>query len=292
MQNLYDSKNNIKEDDGEHRKSGTKVLSKTTIPKTRTNTSIKTDHSKDKELINSGLHKLVSSFNANKVGLKSSKTVTNRKNEKLPLSATSSIPDRQQHSHITLTKQVSIDKYTMTDFDENERKINFQTSVLNEQTYRDLQWTDPRLLKKYSLVQPFKKSLTIPYVNKSEFGSEIVEATSDDEAELLCAENKHFLFKCLYYICTTSVSFIGSMCGITLITVVLWKMLDENLFSFHLEAPRNDLFLRTIIRGVMSLAFQLINNVFGKIMRLLTISTSEVFAHEEELASTWYRKLF
>jgi hypothetical protein len=64
---------------------------------------------------------------------------------------------------------------------------------------RDLQWTDPRLLKKYSLVkQPYKKSLTIPYVNKSEYGSDVVDGMSDDEAELLYSENKHFLFKCKF----------------------------------------------------------------------------------------------
>ncbi|KAJ3637965.1 hypothetical protein MTP99_001382 [Tenebrio molitor] len=260
------------------------------LGKTRTNTSLKIDHSKDKELINSGLHKLVSNFStAHKIGQKPSKLVTKKNESKALLSTPNSIPDRQLNSHIVLTKQISLDKYTMTDFEENERKLDMQSTVLTEQPYRDLQWTDPRLLKKYSLVkQPYKKSLTIPYVNKSEYGSDVVDGMSDDEAELLYSENKHFLFKCLYYFCTASVSFIGSMCGITLITVVLWKILDENILNFHLETPRHDLFFKRHLTYLAGSIVYLINTILGKIMRLLTISTSEVFAKEEE-PSVWYK---
>ncbi|XP_044263211.1 uncharacterized protein LOC123010405 [Tribolium madens] len=223
MQNSFENNNTVKEDAEQRKNGSTKVLSRTTIAnlgKTRTSTSIKVDHSKDKELINSGFQRLVSNVALKKIVNKPSKVLTIKKKESKMLSSSvpTTIPDRELNSHIVLTKQMSVDKYTMTDFEEKGQRVDLDSSVFSEQPYRDLQWTDPRLLKKYSLYkQPYKKSLTIPIVNKSEYGSDVIE-NSDDDAELFYSKHEHFLFKCLYYFSKTSVSFVGVMCGLTLLT--------------------------------------------------------------------------
>lgn len=55
---------------------------------------------------------------------------------------------------------------------------------------KDLQWTDPRLLKKYSLFKEYRKSLTIPFFDRSD----MIE-TAEDSEEVLYAENAPLFMK-------------------------------------------------------------------------------------------------
>ncbi|RZC37750.1 uncharacterized protein BDFB_007266, partial [Asbolus verrucosus] len=113
-------------------------------------------------LINSGLHKLISTLNAAKTGQKPSKLVGPRKMD---------ILHRMPNSHIVLTKQVSFDKYTMTDLIEtNERKVGEESTVFNEN-------------------HPYRYGACT-----TEYDSDAVE-NSEEDAELLYSENKHFLIK-------------------------------------------------------------------------------------------------
>ncbi|KYB26688.1 hypothetical protein TcasGA2_TC033619 [Tribolium castaneum] len=292
MLNSLENNSTVKQDVEQRKNGSTKVLSRTTIAnlgKTRTSASINVDYAKDKELINNGFQKLVSNVALKKVINKSSKVQTAKKKESKVVASSlpTTFPDRDLSSHIVLTKQMSVDKCTMTDFGEKGNKVDLESSVFSDQPYRDLQWTDPRLLKKYSLYrQQYKKSLTIPIVNKSEYGSDV---NSDDDAELFYSKNKQFLFKSLYYFSTTSLSFVGTMCGITLITVVLWKILDEQLIqlNFTLEAPKHALFFQRNLVNFISAAANVVQTLFGKVVRVLTMTTSEAFAKDTD-PRTWY----